>query len=247
MNSIFITEASNTCRFPGNTVWNLQSSDYLALTGEGSLMMKKFLSRLIPALLALAVMVAMVQGAEDGQKTSAGGSCCCSAAPPGAKGPAAADVRKCPDCHYCGMNRQSFAYSRMLVRYNDGSAVGTCSLNCTAIDLVVNFKNTPVSYQVGDYQTKDLIDAEKAIWVIGGKKQGVMTDRAKWAFAEKKGAQAFIKENGGKVANFEEVMRLAFEDLYLDTKKTRDRMAKQHQKKLMEAKNLSLHTTPGKK
>jgi len=169
------------------------------------------------------------------------------AAPPRrAKGPAAEDVQKSPECHYCGMNRQSFAYSRMLVRYNDGCTVGTCSLNCTAIDLVVNFKNTPVSYQVGDYQTKNLIDAERAVWVIGGKKQGVMTERAKWAFAGKKGAQAFIKENGGKLANFEEVMRLAFEDLYLDTKKTRERIARQNQRKLMAPKSLSLNTTASK-
>ena len=139
------------------------------------------------------------------------------------------------------MNRQSFAYSRMLVRYNDGSSVGTCSLNCTAIDLVVNFKNTPVSYQVGDYQTKKLIDAQKAVWVMGGKKQGVMTERPKWAFADKKGAQAFIKENGGKLSNFEEVMKIAFEDLYLDTKKTRDRVAEQQQREHREAKRLSLH------
>ena len=142
------------------------------------------------------------------------------------------------------MNRQGFAYSRMLVRYNDGSAVGTCSLNCTAIDLVVNFKNTPVSFEVGDYQTKKMIDASKAVWVIGGKKQGVMTDRPKWAFADKKEAKAFIKENGGKLANFEEVMRMAFEDLYLDTKKTRERLARQQQKKkLMEPNKLSLNTT----
>lgn len=39
---------------------------------------------------------------------------------------------------------------------------------------------------VGDYNTKRLIDAEKAVWVIGGGKQGVMTKRAKWAF-EKRG------------------------------------------------------------
>jgi len=210
------------------------------------MVIKNFSRLLIPALLAISLMVAMVQGAEEGQKPSAGGSCCGAAAAPGAKGPAAADVQKCPDCHYCGMNRQTFAYSRMLVRYNDDSAVGTCSLNCTAIDLVVNFKNTPVSFQVGDYQTKNLIDADKAVWVIGGKKQGVMTERAKWAFADKKSARAFIKENGGKLANFEEVMRLAFEDLYLDTKKTRERMARQQQQKLMTSKKQSLHTTATK-
>ncbi|MDD2901078.1 MAG: nitrous oxide reductase accessory protein NosL [Syntrophales bacterium] len=209
-------------------------------------MLKTCLNRLIPTLLAMALMVAVAQAAEQGQKPGAGCSGCCGAAAPGAKGAIAQDVRKCPECHYCGMNRHSFAYSRMLVRYNDGSAVGTCSLNCTAIDLVVNFKNTPVSFQVGDYQTKKIIDAQKAVWVIGGKKQGVMTDRPKWAFADIKAAQVFIKENGGKVSNFEEVMRIAFEDLYLDTKKTRDRIARQQQRKPLEDNRLSFHATASK-
>ena len=206
-------------------------------------MLKTCLNRLIPALLAMALMVSLVQAAEESQKPATAGSGCCCAAAPGAQGKIAPDVQKCPECHYCGMNRQSFGYSRMLVRYNDGSSVGTCSLNCTAIDLVVNFKNTPVSYQVGDYQTKKLINAQKAVWVIGGKKQGVMTDRPKWAFADPKAAQAFIQENGGKLSNFEEVMRMAFEDLYLDTKKTRDRVAEQQQRERREAKRLSLHAT----
>jgi copper chaperone NosL len=206
-------------------------------------MLNPFFIHLMSTLLAITMMVTTVQAGETGPKQSAG--CCCSAAP-GAKGPTAEDVQKCPECHYCGMNRQSFAHSRMLVRYNDGAAVGTCSLNCTAIDLVVNFKNTPVSYQVGDYQTKNLIDAEKAVWIVGGKKRGVMTDRAKWAFADKKAAQAFLKENGGEMANFEKVMKMAFEDLYLDTKKTRERIASQRQKRLMEPVNLSLHSTAKK-
>ncbi len=38
---------------------------------------------------------------------------------------------------------------------------------------------------VADYGTKKLIDAEKAIWVVGGSVQGVMTRNAKWAFENK--------------------------------------------------------------
>jgi hypothetical protein len=47
---------------------------------------------------------------------------------------------------------------------------------------------------------------------------------------------------GGELANFEKVMKMAFEDLYLDTKKTRKRIAGQRQKKLMEPSKLSSHT-----
>ncbi len=95
------------------------------------------------------------------------------------------DIKKFPSCKYCGMNREQFAHSRMLVEYDDGSSVGTCSIHCLAVDLALNIDKTPKTIQVGDYGTKNLLDAEKAIWVIGGNKMGVMTKRAKWAFAKK--------------------------------------------------------------
>ena len=85
------------------------------------------------------------------------------------------DVAKQASCKYCGMDRKTFAHSRMLVTYEDGSSMGTCSLHCTAIELALNIDKTPKSIEVGDFKTKKLIDAEKASWVIGGSKTGVMT------------------------------------------------------------------------
>ena len=88
---------------------------------------------------------------------------------------------------------------------------------------------TPVSkITVGDYDTKQQIDADKAYWVIGGERMGVMTARAKWAFTSKKAADNFIKAHGGRPATFEEVMRAAFEDMYEDT------LILQKKRKLME-------------
>jgi nitrous oxide reductase accessory protein NosL len=65
------------------------------------------------------------------------------------------------------------------------------------------------SFQVADYNSRKLIDAKTASWVIGGSKKGVMTKTAKWAFAEKVDAAAFIKANGGKPATFDEVLKAA--------------------------------------
>src|SRR4030042_1517148 len=110
------------------------------------------------------------------------------------------DIQKYPSCKYCGMDRAKFSHSRMLVEYEDGTSVGTCSIHCIAVNLSLNIDKTPKSIGVGDYNTKALIDAEKAIWVIGGSRPGVMTKRAKWAFAEKAAAEAFIKENQGRAA-----------------------------------------------
>jgi nitrous oxide reductase accessory protein NosL len=110
------------------------------------------------------------------------------------------------DCKHCGMNRTTFAQSRMVITYQDSSSTGTCSINCVVVDMKANRGKAVKSFQVGDYDSKKLIDARKAAWVIGGKKQGVMTPVAKWAFADKKAAAAFMKANGGRPATFAEVL-----------------------------------------
>lgn len=143
----------------------------------------------------------------------------------------AEDVQKHPNCKYCGMDRNKFNYSRMLTTYGDGSQFGSCSLHCTAIDLAVSMDKSPTSLQVADYNTKKLIDAEKANWVIGGKKPGVMTKVAKWAFEKPEDAMAFIKENEGKAAAFDDAMRATFEDMYSDVKMIRAKREKMKEMK----------------
>lgn len=113
-----------------------------------------------------------------------------------------------PDsCVQCGMNRTKFGHSRMVVTYADGSSAGTCSINCVVTDQEKSKGKTAKSYQVADYNSRKLIDAKSAAWVIGGSKHGVMTAVPKWAFADKKDADAFIKANGGKPATFDEALK----------------------------------------
>jgi nitrous oxide reductase accessory protein NosL len=139
--------------------------------------------------------------------------------------PAAAqdDVQKQPACKYCGMDRGKFAQSRMLIEYSDGTVMGTCSIHCAAVDLALNIDKTPKAVMVGDYNTKALIDAETAVWVLGGSKMGVMTRNAKWAFAQKGDAEKFIAQNGGKLATFDDAVKASYEDMYADTKMIRDK------------------------
>ena len=112
-------------------------------------------------------------------------------------------------CKQCGMDRTTFAQSRMLIVYTDGSTVGVCSLHCAAAEVQQNRDKEVRSLLVADYSTKELIDAKKAIWVVGGKKPGVMTSLAKWAFAREVDARRFVEENGGIVNSFEQVMKSA--------------------------------------
>jgi nitrous oxide reductase accessory protein NosL len=143
----------------------------------------------------------------------------------------AADKVEAPDaCVHCGMDRTRFGHSRMVVSYTDGRSAGTCSINCVVTDMAKNKAKTVKSFLVADYNTRKLTDAKTATWVIGGSKKGVMTPVAKWAFADKKDAEAFIKQNGGALAGFDEALKAA-EKEHADkaqTKKTQDHTGHGH-------------------
>lgn len=117
-----------------------------------------------------------------------------------------ADVRQHADCKHCGMNREAFSSSRMLVTYNDGTSVGTCSIACLATELKAGKDKKVKSVQVGDYDRRTLIDAKKATWVIGGDQPGVMAPVATWAFGDKAAAQTFVKRHGGRLASYKEAL-----------------------------------------
>ncbi len=141
------------------------------------------------------------------------------------------DTKEFPACKYCGMDRAKFAHSRVLIEYDDGARVGTCSIHCAAVDLAINIDKTPKRLLVADFNTKALIDAEKAFWTIGGSRPGVMTKRAKWAFSEITGAEQFLKSSGGILASQDQAFRSAYEDMYADTQMIREK------RKAMRVKN----------
>ena len=123
-----------------------------------------------------------------------------------------ADVEKHKGCRHCGMDRGKFAHSRMLITYSDGQVVGVCSIHCAVTELKAGKGKTVKTVEVADLNTKKLVSAEKAIWVIGGSKKGVMTRTAKWAFTENDAAAAFIKMNGGTLATYREALASAEKD-----------------------------------
>jgi hypothetical protein len=129
----------------------------------------------------------------------------------------AADIIENPKaCQQCRMDRTMFAQSRMLIDYADGTTVGVCSLHCAAAEMKKNRDKPVKSLMVADYTTKELIDARNAIWVVGGDKKGVMTSLPKWAFARDESAQQFVREHGGEVTRFDQVMQAANEEVSED-------------------------------
>lgn len=142
------------------------------------------------------------------------------------------DTQKHPSCPMCGMDRAQFSHSRMLIEYDDGTSFGACSLHCAAVELATKLDKTPTAILVGDYYSQKLVDAEKAVWVIGGSRSGVMTKRPKWAFGKKADAEKFISENGGAVIDFDKAIKSAYEDMYLDTKMIREKRKMMKMKKM---------------
>lgn len=112
-------------------------------------------------------------------------------------------------CQACGMDRTAFAHSRMLILYADGTSVGVCSLHCAAEERQHNQEKRIGALMVADYGTKELLAAKRATWVVGGKRTGVMTAQAKWAFARAEDAQRFMAENGGRVNSFAQALNAA--------------------------------------
>lgn len=122
------------------------------------------------------------------------------------------DVIKHRACAHCGMDREKFSHSRMLVTYTDGTSAGVCSIHCAVTKLKASTSKAVKSVEVADLNNRKLVDVEKAAWVIGGSMKGVMTKTAKWAFAKKDDADAFVKKHGGKPATYIEAHALAEKD-----------------------------------
>lgn len=143
-----------------------------------------------------------------------------------AAGAAEKDIEKIPSCQYCGMNREKFSSTRMLVEYANGSAIGTCSIHCAAVDLAQSFGKEIRTLKVADYRSGRLIDAEKATWVVGAGLPGVMAAKSRVAFADSADAEAFRKEQGGEIADFNAAITSTYADMWSDTQAIRSRRTK---------------------
>ena len=119
------------------------------------------------------------------------------------------DIARHRSCSECGMDRKQYGYSRMLIEYPDGAEVGTCSLHCAAEVLERTKDKSPKAVRAADRDSRELVAAEQAAWVVGGKKKGVMTEAPKWAFGTKGAAEAFVKANGGKIVPWAEALEAA--------------------------------------
>lgn len=119
------------------------------------------------------------------------------------------DIDELRGCCQCGMDRKAYGFSRMLIRYADGSTSGLCSLHCAVLDMQQHRHTTASSILVADRDSHELIAAETAHWVLGGSKRGVMTALAKWAFARPAAAERFVADYGGRLSSWQAALEAA--------------------------------------
>jgi nitrous oxide reductase accessory protein NosL len=106
-------------------------------------------------------------------------------------------------CPKCGMTLPMF-YKTNHAAHVNGKVEQYCSIHCLAETMASGGKVTDI--KVVDNTTLKFVDASKAWYVLGSSKAGTMTMTSKYAFANKSEAEAFAKEFGGKVMNFEDTL-----------------------------------------
>lgn len=150
------------------------------------------------------------------------------------------DLARYPKCPYCGMDRKQYHHSRMVVHYADDLADGTCSLHCASISLALNIDRDPKALWVGDNaaegDTKPLVEAEKASYLVGSKLPGVMTARSKVAYGNADAAKAAQAAHGGELADFDQALLAAYTDMAGDVARIRKNRA-ERRRKMMEQQN----------
>ena len=116
-------------------------------------------------------------------------------------------------CVICGMNLLTFYKTSHAAETKTGSKRQYCSLHCVVEDNEIN-KTDLVNLKVVDTNSLKLISVYKAFYVVGSSKPGTMTRTSKYAFAKKSEAEAFAKEFGGKVMNFNDTYTVSMKDSY---------------------------------
>jgi nitrous oxide reductase accessory protein NosL len=113
-------------------------------------------------------------------------------------------------CTICGMTLPMF-YKTNHAADVDSEVHQYCSIHCVVDEKDIQGKNVK-NIKVVDTNSLKFIDASSAYYVVGSNKKGTMSMVSKYAFASKDDANSFIKENGGKLATFEEAYNISKKD-----------------------------------
>ncbi len=113
-------------------------------------------------------------------------------------------------CVICGMNLPTFYKTNHAADTKTGTKRQYCSLHCV-VDDNQNNKTDLKDLKVVDTNSLKFISVYKAFYVVDSSKPGTMSRISKYAFGKKSEAEAFAKEFGGKVMNFNDTYTVSYE------------------------------------
>jgi len=114
-----------------------------------------------------------------------------------------AEAKERPSCHVCGMWIDQYMKTRNVVIMKDNESHDFCSFSCM-VRFVKEHRDKIKKVLSADFETKELIDAEKAFYVEGGDIAGVMSLVSRIAFETREAAEKCVKAHGGKIISFSE-------------------------------------------
>ncbi len=115
-------------------------------------------------------------------------------------------------CEMCGMDRNAWARTRYI--FTDSRRTHyVCSIHCVAA--MSRKSGEPArEVRVALYlHPEKMIEAAKAVYVIGSSAPGTMTATSKLAFADRDEAEDFIERFGGKIAGYDDAFAMALAEL----------------------------------
>lgn len=108
-------------------------------------------------------------------------------------------------CDNCGMDRNKWARTRHEFQTSKGKHY-TCSIHCVSV-ISSRYKVEPKEVMVAEYLNPgNMLQAEKAFYVVGSSAPGTMTAKSKIAFASKEEAGRFSERYGGKISDFADAL-----------------------------------------
>jgi nitrous oxide reductase accessory protein NosL len=123
-----------------------------------------------------------------------------------------AETPKMSTCPNCGMVLKEWAHTNHEFTNPEGS-FRTCSIHCVA-DMSQKSGTQPKDVRVALHlQPEKMIPATTAVYVIGSKDPGTMTQVSKLAFESKEAAEKFMGEKGGKSASFADALAAATQEM----------------------------------
>jgi copper chaperone NosL len=108
------------------------------------------------------------------------------------------------DCRVCGMWIDQYMHTRHVLVDADGNLLTFCSYTCAAGYMKKHAVNVK-KLQAADYLTADLVDADKAYYLVGSDAPPVMSYTSIIAFAGIETAADFQKQHGGRIMSLAEV------------------------------------------